>query len=364
MPIPSLFCPSAEFDFAPNDQPDRRAEWLYLDQESVLAAGALDMKLAMAAVREALELLAQGECRQPPKLVLRGADNAASESRGRINGLCAVLGTPARAMGMKWIASFPANRARGWPRASALIILNSPQTGLPLAVLDGTLISAMRTGAVSALGTTYLAPPSARKAAIIGAGVQARTQALGLATALPRLEEIAIACRERAHAEQCAADCHRLGPIPARAYNTVTEAAADAGIVITATTALEPVLRARDVIPGALTIQIAGHECEFELVRQASKLVVDDWEAICHRGIMTPALMHLRGELDERNIHATLGELLLGLKSGRRNPAERIHFAHMGMGVEDVALAAAIYERAAAAGLGQKMRLWERPLWC
>ena len=115
-------------------------------------------------VAEALCLFETGQCRQPPKVVLRDGDNAACEERGRINGLFALIGGSVRAMGMKWIASFPANRERGLPRASALIILNSPETGLPLAVMDGTLISAMRTGAVTALGLKYLAPRGSRKA--------------------------------------------------------------------------------------------------------------------------------------------------------------------------------------------------------
>lgn len=340
-----------------------QAEWLYLDQRSVLAAGALEMPQALAAVREALCLLQQGDCRQPPKLVLREDDTAESEARGRINALCASLGRPVRALGLKWIASFPNNRSLGLPRASALIVLNSPATGLPLAVLDGTLISAMRTGAVSALGASLLAPAHTRKAAIIGAGVQARTQALGLITLLPQLDEIAIASRSLANAQRCAADCRRLWLAPAHASASIAAAVNDADIVVTATTASQPVLRACDIAPGALTIQIAGHECEFALLRQCRKLVVDDWETIRHRGIMTPALMHAAGELRDADIHASLGELLLGLKPGREDERERIHFAHMGLGIEDIALAARIYERARAAGLGQMLRLWDRPLW-
>ncbi len=314
-------------------------------------------------VGEALRLLAQGECRQPPKLVLREADNAECEQRGRINGLCASVGMPARALGVKWIASFPANRNLGLPRASAMIILNSPRTGLPLAVMDGTLISAMRTGAVSGLGAQLLAPANTRKAAIIGAGVQARTQALALATVLPHLEEIAIAALRQESAERCAADCRMLCGARMRPAASAGEAAADAGVVVTATTAQQPVLLARQVMPNALTIQIAGHECEFALIRQCRKLVVDDWETIEHRGIMTPALMHAAGELDRSGVYASLGELLLGRKPGRTEAAERIHFAHMGLGIEDIALAARIFERAQAAGLGQPMQLWKQPYW-
>jgi len=73
--------------------------------------------------------------------------------------------------------------------------------------------------------------------------------------------------------------------------------------------------------------------------------------------------MHAQGLLQEGDVHATLGELILGRKPGREDDAERIHFAHMGMGVEDVALASAVYDTARELGLGQSLKLWESPLW-
>ena len=133
-------------------------EFLYLDQEAVLAADVLDMRRAMNVVGEAQARFAEGEVREPHKIVLRKADTAESEEHGRFNGLAAWIGAPApTAIGMKWIASFPANRRLGRPRASGLIILNCPQTGVPLAMMEAGLISAMRTGAMTGLGVRYLA---------------------------------------------------------------------------------------------------------------------------------------------------------------------------------------------------------------
>ncbi|MGH9467011.1 MAG: hypothetical protein ACRD1Y_06615, partial [Terriglobales bacterium] len=137
LPIPALAAIPA---VAPTPSP--RAEWLYLDQAATCAAGVLDMPSAMAAVAAALVEWEQGRVRQPHKLVLRATDSSECERQWRINGLCAALGDPVRWLGMKWIASFPPNRARGLPRASGLMILNSPETGLPLAVMDATLLSA------------------------------------------------------------------------------------------------------------------------------------------------------------------------------------------------------------------------------
>lgn len=339
------------------------AEFLYLSQEDVLSCGVLDMTRAMAVVAQALMLWQQKRCRQPDKIVLRPEDDPGSEARGRMNFLCAQLGPPVAAIGMKWIASFPANRTRALPRASALIILNSPDTGLPLALLDGTLISAVRTGAVSGLAACYLAPPMARKIGIVGAGVQAHTQILGLATALPEVEEIAVVNREPHAAEVLAADCRQRWGLPVRAADSVTAALAGAQVALAVTTAAAPVLQAGDVAAGALSIQMSGHECAFDLVRQCDKRVCDSWAAVKHRGIMTPALMHAAGLLPDSAIHAELGELLLGAKPGRETASERIHFFHMGMGVEDVALAWDIYQRALESGQGRRLRLWDKPLW-
>lgn len=339
------------------------AEFLYLDQEAVLGAGILDMARAIGTVSDALGLLETGACVQPFKVVLRDGLDARSEESGRFNGLCASIKGALPAIGFKWIGSYPANRATGLPRASAIVILNSPVTGLPIAIIDGTLISAMRTGAVSALGARFLAPRAARKAAIIGGGVQARTQVLGLWTALPGLQEISVFCRRRSQAEALRLDCRARFGAPVSVADDLRAAMDGADVVVPVTTAHEPLIHAVDVKRGALTIQMSGHECDFDVIRECDKIVTDNWESMKHRGIITPALMHAQDALRDDELYATLGELILGRKPGRESESERIHFAHMGMGVEDVALAAAVYGTACERGLGQRLKLWDTPLW-
>jgi len=339
------------------------AEFLFLDQSAVLKADVLDMRRAMDVVGEALRLLETGHCIQPFKVVLRDGEDARSEEAGRFNGLCASIKGPKPATGIKWIGSYPANRDAGLPRASAVIVLNSPVTGFPIAIVEGAIISAMRTGAVTGLAARHLASGSARKAAVIGGGVQARTQILGLMTALPGLREIAVHCRRPDRAEALKRDCEKRFGAPVVIAGSVAAALSDADVVVTVTTASEPLIHVTDVKPGALTVQMSGHECAFDVVRQCSKIVTDDWEAMKHRGIITPALMHARGLLKDQELHGTLGEIILGRKPGRESDFERIHFAHMGMGVEDVALASAVYATALERGLGRSLKLWDVPLW-
>jgi N-[(2S)-2-amino-2-carboxyethyl]-L-glutamate dehydrogenase len=341
----------------------RTAEFRYLDQEAVLDAGVLDMPRAMDVVGWAQASFAKGEVRQPHKVVLRGGDTAESEEQGRFNGLFASIGIPVQCVGIKWIGSFPANRKLGLPRASALIILNSPQTGLPLALLDGTLISAMRTGAMTGLGVRYLAPSKTRKVGVIGAGVQSHTQILGLYTALPKIEEIALYARSIAASEVVAEECRRRWGAPVRAVQTVDNALIDADVALTITTAHEPIMLARHIKQGALTVQLAGHECEFGVIQSCRKIVADDWDSVKHRAIMTPAIMHQQGLLHDEDIYANLGELILGRKPGRESDEERIHYCHMGMGIDDVALAWSVYNTACDRNLGVRLPLWREPLW-
>lgn len=343
----------------------KAVEFLYLDQQAVLDAGVLDMAHAMYVVGRVIAAFESGQVRQPGKVVLRKdqSDDPRTEVNGRINGLCAFVNHGSPSMGMKWIASFPGNREHGLPRASALIILNSPETGFPIALLDGTIISAMRTGACTALGARYLAPRRTRKIGMVGAGVQARTQLLGLYTALPQVEQIAIWNRTPERADALVQESRRRWNAPAVRAEIMVEALTDADVVLTITTADEPIIPARYIRPGALTIQLSGHECEFELVRQCNKIVVNNWDACKHRGIRTPAVMYRQGLLRDEDIYCSLGDLLLGRKPGRESEEERIHFTPDGMGSTDVALAFDLYQRARKLGIGQQLRLWDEPLW-
>jgi len=119
---------------------------------------------------------------------------------------------------------------------------------------------------------------------------------------------------------------------------------------------------ARHIKPGALTIQLAGHECDFSVIRQCAKIVTDDWETVKHRGIMTPAIMYQQGLLRDQDIYGNVGEMILGMKPGRESD-ERIHYCHMGMGLDDVALASYVYRTACERGLGLRLPLWRKPFW-
>ena len=167
----------------------RPLSFRYLSQEQVVAAGGRDMALAVDDIEEVFRLHARGDYVLPTKAVLRWGDVASEMSRGRINAMPGYVGGRFDMAGVKWIASFPANIDRGMPRASGVTILNDPATGVPVAVIDGTLISAMRTGAVSGVASRHLAREDAGVVGIIGAGVQSRTQLMAITVARPAVRD-------------------------------------------------------------------------------------------------------------------------------------------------------------------------------
>ena len=159
---------------------------MFLSQEDVVAAGGLEIGPTIETVAEALRLHARGETILPHKPTIRWSEDLDSEEReGRIMAMPAYVGGSFDVAGLKWIPSVPSNPSRGLPRGIGLIVLTARETGLPLAIMDGTVVSAMRTAAVTGIACRLLAPPEARVAALLGAGAQAGTQLLALEHELP-----------------------------------------------------------------------------------------------------------------------------------------------------------------------------------
>ncbi len=284
----------------------RPGTFVYLDQDDVIRAGALDMASAIDRVEMALTLLEAGDCVDPPKSVLRWSEDPEMESvRGRINFLAAYLGGDIDAVGMKWIGSFPANRDLGIPRATALIILNDPTTGVPVALMEGSIISAVRTGAMTGIAARYLARSDTSSVGIIGTGVQSRAQLLALCAVLEHIREVKVYNRTRAAAIRFATEMETRTGKSITVVDSPEEAVRGLDLALVATTAHEPLMKGAWLSPGMLSIQFSGNECDFEVIRRAEKIVCDQWETVKHRGITTPAVMHRLGLLEDGQITPT-----------------------------------------------------------
>jgi len=333
-------------------------EFLYLTQEDVKATG-IDMSTALEAVEDAFRLHHQGQVNLPYKTVL----DLGERERGRGNAMPAYVGGPYDVFGIKWIAGFPKNpRDYGLPRATGLFILNDAWRGIPLAVMDCTLLSALRTGAVTGVGARYLARRDSLSVAMIGAGVQARTQAEALKAVLPGLAELRAFDPRREAAEGLAEEAQARFGMAARAVATAEEAVRDADIVVTVTVADEPIVKEAWIKPGSFFAAVGSYqEEEFEVVTNSDLVVVDGIEHVLHRETPVIALM-IQQKRIRRDAVVELGAVVCGDRPGRQRPEERIFFSPIGMAIEDVCLCHKVYQMAARKGIGTRLGLLGRDL--
>ena len=335
-----------------------KVEFVYLSQEDVRATG-IGMPEVMKSVERVLALHDEGKVNLPSKVIL----DLGERERGRINAMPAHIGGEIEICGMKWIAGFPPNPVKfGIPRAHALIILNDSWTGVPLAIMDGTYISAMRTGAVSGVGAKYLANPDSEIVGIIGCGVQARTQIMALKTAIPSVKRLkGYDVRPEASKEFSKWVSQELG-IQAVPVGTAQEAVVDSDLVVTVTVADEPIVKDSWLKKGSLFVHVGSYQEEEEaVIFNADKVVVDLWHEVLHRGTPLLAKLYNAGKIKEERIYGNIGEIIRGKKPGRTNREERIFFSPLGLGSEDVGVASFVYKEAKKKGLGVLLRLWDTP---
>src|SRR5512132_2638382 len=239
----------------------------YLSQEDVVAAGGLDMPAIVEVIERAFRVKAAGQVFMPPKVMITWADEAGTEEKhGRIMAMPAYVGGDFDVAGLKWIPSVPDNPVRrGLPRANALVLLSDRETGLPLAVMDGTIVSAMRTGAVTGLAVRHLAVPGSHVACLIGAGVLAHTQLDALRIAMPDLAEVRV---YDPRSERCAAFCAARAEatgLDVRPVASAEEAVRGAAVVVPATMAVDPTFAPEWLDEGVTVVLVSSLDGPIEL---------------------------------------------------------------------------------------------------
>lgn len=334
---------------------DRHAiRFTYLSQEDLLESGCLDFELAIEAAESALLAYRDGDVIFPEKIVQIFDE----ETQKRINCLPATLRRE-NVCGMKWVSVFPPNVSDfGVQNLTALFILSEIERGFPMAVLEGTMASNVRVGAMGGLAARHFAPPEPRAIGLIGAGEQAKMHLLAMKTVCPSLEVCRVAAKDPEE-EQRFVD--QLGPILGdmelvKADTDGAKAIDGADIVVTATSAQAPLLKADWVKPGSFYSHIGGFEDEYAVAKQSDKIVCDDWETVKHR-TQTLSRMYEDGELTDDDVHADLTEVVAGAKPGRESDDERVYFNAVGLAYVDVAIALAMYRRAVAAGKGRELTM-------
>lgn len=263
--------------------------------------------------------------------------------------------------GIKIVSTYTENYKRGMPAVSATVLLADPETGVVNAMLDGTELTRMRTGAVSGLATELLSNEDAERGALFGTGGQAASQLEAVLTARP-LKEVRVfdMTAERvadfiSRMEECAS---KFGTRLVSA-GSPQEAVTDADIITTVTTSPQPVFDGRCVKPGA-HINAVGtflpHKRELDeyIVRRADRIFIDNREAVMSEAgeFLIPMS---EGRFSEEMIAGELGDLLLGRVAGRSDKKEITLMKTVGFATLDIVIAHKVYEKALKAGIGTEL---------
>ena len=300
------------------------------------------MSDALKVVERAFRLQAEGKVIMPPKLYLN-----LREHQGDFRAMPAYI---EGSVGIKWVSAYPGNSRYNLPTVMATIILCEPSSGKPLAIMDGTYITGMRTGAAGGIAVKYLAREGSSTVGIIGAGMQGKTQLIAISEVLPRIEEVKVFDQYQGASLKYAAEMEANLNLNIRPVDTIAEAA-EADIVVTATPSGKPIIGKHHIRPGthinAIGADAKGkQELEADLLRSA-RIVVDDIEQASHSGVINVPLSD--GALKVEDIYGTIGEIVAGLKEGRQNEREITVFDSTGLATQDIICAKFVYEKAAQA---------------
>ena len=260
--------------------------------------------------------------------------------------------------GVKVVGDFVANYAAGLPSELGLLTLYDPETGVPLSMMDATLITACRTGAMTAVGARYLARPDSRVLGHVGVRGTAFWNIV-LLDEMFDLDEIRITSRRPASREAFAQQLAGVTTTRVRVAATADETFDGADIMVEASrlTEPEPLLRTRSVKPGAFVVPYGTVSAvELDLLDVMDKVIVDDWRE-AQSGRFGALRRHVdTGRLSAASLHAELGQVVTGRRPGRERSDERILLWHRGLAILDIAVGLAILRRAEQQGIGTMLR--------
>ncbi|MEV8250886.1 tyramine oxidase subunit B [Microbacterium sp. NPDC076768] len=372
-----------------------RIDMLYLSEPDVIAAGVKDMDRCIAVMEEVLVLVAKGDYRMAgnsanshgaqisfpasspfPSMPLDAADR-------RFMAMPAYLGGRFDTAGVKWYGSNIDNRDHGLPRSIHLIVLNDKVTGAPFAIMSGNLESAYRTAAVPGAAAKKLAPVNAKSLGIIGPGAMNKSALHAMTTARPTLDTIKINGRRRSTAESFATYVAKNYPqfTTIEIADTIEAAVRDSDIVSEAVTGLVgsenyPYIDGEWIKPGAFLSLPANLKMDKDYTLSGkARLIADakpiyqawaeEYPAPSHEtafgmiGLYWQDLIEA-GDLDESRV-VNIGDVFDGSAAGREFDDQPVLFSVGGMGVEDVAWAKTVYDRAIELGIGTALNLWDAP---
>jgi ornithine cyclodeaminase len=316
----------------------------------------LDLDQLIDALAGAMADLSAGRASAPDRIaaIVPERDGLLAAMPGYVPARGALVG--------KLVSVFPRNADERIPTHQALIAVFDPATGAPAALLDGTEITAVRTGACSALSVKLLAREEASVLALLGTGVQARSHARAVVRVRP-IVEILIAGRDARRTEAIARELRDELGVMVRAVASYPEAIEPADVVCAATHAVEPVVRREWISPGTHVTSVgynpAGRELDNQTVADALLCVESRRAALAPSPAGSNDLLGpiRAGLVTPDHIHAELGELVLRSKPGRTSSDQLTLYKSVGVAVQDAAAAALVLQRAREAGVGREIEL-------
>jgi alanine dehydrogenase len=325
----------------------------------ILNAGELRQALPMAAVIEAMKAafsqFSAGQADVPlrSRISVPGADGVALFMPAYL--------PQSSDLALKVVTVFPQNARRGQPIIYAVVLVLDSDTGRPLALLEGSALTAIRTGAGSGAATDLLARPDAQSLLIIGSGVQARTQLEAVCTVRP-IHAVQVYSPNPEHAAAFAAETAGQGPVPAAVQSTtdIQAAVRSADIICAATTSSVPVFDGRDLKPGTHINAVGSYtpemqEVDIETICRSLVVVDSRQSVLAEAGDLFVPLQ--AGRITTDHIHAELGEIVAGTKPGRTTPDQITYFKSCGLAVQDAAAGRLALQNALKQNLGTTITL-------
>ena len=256
--------------------------------------------------------------------------------------------------GIKWVSGYPENYKRNLPYITGLLILNDPETGVPLSVMDCIWITAMRTGAATAIAAKYMANMESTTVGILGCGVQGRTNLRALHIMMPKLEEVKAYDILGDAAKKYVQEMQKQTELNIRIVGSPEEAVRNSDIIVTAGPILkdpDPAIEGEWLKPGVFASPVDFdsyfRESAFE---SCDKFVTDDREQCLYYKSLG-YFQHIP------EIYADLGEIAAGMRAGRENAREKIICANLGLAMDDMATAIKIYKKAVENNIGTWLEL-------
>ncbi len=318
-----------------------------VSQEDVARIFENNADLSFEIIEDALTKYSKGEVIFPDKI----SQIFDQDTQNRINCMPATILSD-NVSGLKWVSVFPTNAKKGIMNVTGVMVLSEISTGFPIAIIDGTMCTKLRTASVGCVAAKYLAPSVVKKVGFIGAGEEAKMHYALLKHMFPTIDECRVCSRTHESEIKFINTFREITPdVKFIDCKNDSSIASDVDIIVTAISGQSPVLKTEDVRKGSLYIHVGGWEDEYGVALKADKIVCDNWEASKHR-TQTICRMYKEGILKDENIYANLDEIITGNKKGRTSDEEFIYFNSVGLSFIDLNYANCIYQKSLDLGLG------------